>query len=138
MKNFFELLTETRAESGKGSAAGRSSIHTHSKKSHTKSSKARVKVYKSITDALKRGYMGQIFSTVGSDRLYVITKAKWGKDDEQIINGRSAKGFTPGTIPAKFDDVKKYSVRTMVRHSGSGEKSFKGDKYWASGKAPKD
>jgi hypothetical protein len=128
MRDIIELLNE--AKKGVGSPEGLNAIKTHGEKSHTKASKSRVRVYKSITDALKKGFMGQIFSTVGSDRLYVITKAKWGKDDEQIINGRSAKGFTPGSIPAKFQDVKKYAVRTMVRHGGSTAKRFKSDEYW--------
>lgn len=130
MKDIFELLNE--AKKGVGSPEGLQAIQGHDKKSHTKAAKSRVKIYKSITDALKKGYMGQIFSTTGSDRLYVITKAKWGKDDEQIINGRSAKGFSPGSIPAKFKDVKKYAVRTLVRHGGSTAKKFKSKDYWSS------
>lgn len=130
MKDIFELLNE--AKKGVGSPKGLQAIQGHDKKSHTKAAKSRVKIYNSITDALKKGYMGQIFSTTGSDRLYVITKAKWGKDDEQIINGRSAKGFSPGSIPAKFKDVKKYAVRTLVRHGGATAKKFKGKDYWAS------
>lgn len=126
MKDFIELLNETRGELAKGSKEGRSAIHSTGKKAHTKASKSKVKVYNSITSALKKGYMGQIFSTKNSDRLYVITKAKWGKDPEQIINGRSAKGFSPGSIPAKFQDVKKYAVKTMIRHSGSTDRRLKG------------
>ena len=132
MKDFIKLLVETRAEAGRGSKEGRSAIHTSDKKAHVKASKSRVRVYKSITDALRKGYMGQIFSTTGSDRLYVITKAKWGKDDEQIINGRSAKGFSPGSIPSKFSDVRKYAVRTMVRHSGTTGKKVKSKDFWKS------
>lgn len=132
MKDIFELINE--AKKGVGSPEGLAAIRGHDKKPHTKAAKSRVRIYKSITDALKKGYMGQIFSTVGSDRLYVITKAKWGKDDEQIINGRSAKGFTPGSIPSKFQDVKKYAVRTLVRHGGATSKKLKGENYWKSKK----
>ena len=125
-------VQESRAETGKGSKEGRKAIHTHDKKLHSNPKKSRVRVYDSITDALKRGYIGQIFSTKDADRLYVITKQKWGKDNEQIISGRSAKGFTPGSIPSSFSDVKKYAVRTMVRHAGGSkrgkEKYFKGKK----------
>jgi len=134
MKNFFNILNESKTERGRGSKEGRSAINTSKKKSHTQASKSRVRIFKSITDALRNGYMGQIFSTKDSDRLYVITKKKWGKDPEQIINGRSAKGFTPGSIPSKFSDVKKYAVRTMVRHSGTRDKSSQGEKYWKSKK----
>ena len=97
----------------------------------TKAGKARVKVYKSITTALKQGYVGQIFSTENSDRLYVITKQKWGKDDEQAVNGRTAKGFSPGSIPSKFSDIKKYAVRTMLRHGKQRSDKFKSKKYWS-------
>ena len=130
--DLIKLITETRAESGMGDSSGRQAIQNTGKKDHTKSGKSRVRVYDSITDALKKGYMGQIFSTKNADRLYVITKAKWGKDDEQIINGRSAKGFTPGSIPSNFKDIKGYAVRTMVRHSGSKDKKFNSGKYWKS------
>ena len=97
----------------------------------TKASKSRVKVYKSITDALSKGYVGQIFSTENSDRLYVITKQKWGKDDEQAVGGRTAKGFSPGSIPSKFADIKKYAVRTMMRHGKQRSEKFKSKKYWS-------
>lgn len=126
-----KLISETRATKAQGSAKGREKMQSSSKKSHNKASKARVKVYKSITDALKQGFMGQIFSTTGSDRLYVITKQKWGKDDEQEVGGRTAKGFSPGSIPSKFSDVKKYSVRTMLRHGKQKSEKFRGEKYWS-------
>lgn len=124
MENFIKLLLETRSEFGRGSKEGRSAIQNKGKKLHSQAHKSKVKVYDSITDALKKGHMGQIFSTKEADRLYVITKAKWGKDDEQIINGRSAKGFTPGNIPSKFSDVKRYSMKTMIRHSGRSKNKF--------------
>ena len=107
-------VVESRFDNAKSALSGRG-------KTHSPTTKGRVRVYKSITYALKRGYMGEIFSTKDSDRLYVITKRKWGTDPEQIINGRSAKGFSPGSIPASFKDVKKYSVRTMFRHAGSSD-----------------
>mgnify|MGYP001226163856 CR=1 FL=1 len=123
------LIKETRATKGKGSDEGRSKMRKATRK--TKASKSRVKVYKSITDALSKGYVGQIFSTENSDRLYVITKQKWGKDDEQEVGGRTAKGFSPGSIPSKFSDIKKYAVRTMMRHGKQRSDKFKGKKYWS-------
>jgi hypothetical protein len=123
-------VQESKTEKGKGSKAGREAIHSFDQKSHVNPKKSRVRVYNSITDALRRGYVGQIFSTKGADRLYVITKQKWGTDKEQIVNGRSAKGFTPGSIPSDFKDVKKYAVRTMVRHAGATGKKYKGEAYW--------
>ena len=112
------LIKEAKAESGegKGSVEGRAKGLGSGKKSHSRSSKSRVKVYDSITDALRNGYVGQMFSTKNSDRLYVVTKRKWGSDDEQEVGGRVAKGFSSGTIPSKFSDVKKYAVRTLLRH----------------------
>ncbi len=130
--DLLKLLNETRATFGKGSDAGRQKMLSHSGKEHTQASKSRVKVYASITDALKKGFVGQIFSTKNADRLYVITKRKWGKDDEQMVNGRTAKGFTPGSIPATFKDVKKYSVRTMVRHGKNRSGNLNANNYWKS------
>lgn len=132
MKDFISLLeeisiTERKTEKGRGSKEGREAIQQGSqKKSHTTPGKSRVRIYNSITDALRNGYMGQIFSTKNADRLYVITKQKWGKDDEQMVGGRTAKGFSPGSIPSSFKDVKKYATRTMVRHSGASKKKNKG------------
>lgn len=120
------MLTEKKTEKGKGSKAGRQAIQkSEREKPHTTPGKSRVRIYNSITDALRNGYMGQIFSTKGADRLYVITKQKWGKDDEQMVAGRTAKGFSPGSIPSSFKDVKKYATRTMVRHSGGGNRKYK-------------
>lgn len=116
--NLVNLIKETRATSGKGSEEGRGKMLSSKKKAHSQPSKSKVKVYASITDALRKGFVGQIFSTKNSDRLYVITKRKWGKDDEQMVGGRVAKGFSPGTIPSSFKDVKKYSINTMKRYSG--------------------
>jgi hypothetical protein len=116
--NLINLIKETRATFGKGSSEGRNKMLTSKKKPHSQPSKSRVKVYGSITDGLRKGFVGQIFSTKNSDRLYVITRRKWGKDDEQMVNGKVAKGFSPGTIPSSFKDVKKYSMNTMKRYGG--------------------
>jgi len=126
-------VQESKTELAKGSREGRKAIQTYDKKLHSNPKKSKVRVFNSITDALKRGYVGQIFSTKGADRLYVITKQKWGKDDEQIVSGRSAKGFSPGSIPASFSDVKKYAVRTMVRHAGGSKKGK--EKYFGGKKS---
>jgi hypothetical protein len=131
--DLLKLLKETRASVGQGSSSGRDKMISSTKrKDHTKASKSRVKVYNSITDALKKGYEGQIFSTKNADRLYVITRRKWGKDDEQVVNGRVAKGFSPGSVPSTFKDVKRYAVRTMVRHGKNNSHKFTGNNYWKS------
>lgn len=130
--DLLKLIKETRASVGKGSDSGRSKGLGSVGKDHATASKSRVKVYNSITDALKKGYEGQIFSTKNADRLYVITRRKWGKDDEQTVNGKTAKGFSPGSIPSSFKDVKKYAVRTMVRHGRNNSNKFKSKAYWKS------
>tara|TARA_R110002094_G_scaffold16293_1_gene27741 strand:- start:5035 stop:5442 length:408 start_codon:yes stop_codon:yes gene_type:complete len=130
--DIINLITESRGEAGRGSASGRGKMISGKSKGHSKSNKSRVKVYRSITDALSKGYLGQIFSTKDADRLYVITKrTHGGTDTEQEVGGRVAKGYSPGTIPSDFTDVKKYSVRTMMRHGKQSGEKFKGDKYWA-------
>lgn len=121
--NIIKLLQEM----GRGSTEGRGKM-LKGQGSKRQASKSRVRVYNSITHALKNGYVGQIFSTKDADRLYVITKQKWGKDDEQIISGRSAKGFPAG---ASFENVKKYSVRTLLRHGKQNTSKFKSKKYWS-------
>ena len=130
--DLLKLINETRASSGKGSDSGRSKGLGSGGKDHVKAAKSRVKIYGSIMDALRKGYEGQIFSTKNSDRLYVITRRKWGKDGEQSVNGKVAKGFSPGSIPASFKDVKRYAVRTMVRHGRRSDKKFQGKSYWKS------
>ena len=134
--DLLNLIREARTELGKGSQSGRQKMLSGKSggNPHTKSQKSRVKVYDSITDALKKGYVGQIFSTKDADRLYVITKRKWGKDDEQMVGGRVAKGFSQGSIPSTFSDVKQYAVRTMVRHGRETSKKMKGKPYWKGNK----
>jgi hypothetical protein len=77
--------------------------------------KSRAKTYNSIRNALQDGDYGDIFTTKAANRLYVITKAKWGKKSGQ---GKVAKGFTPGsaTPSADFNSVKKHAVRTRLRY----------------------
>jgi len=118
-----------------GSAKASRAIRNESKgKAESTAKKSKAKVYDSITDALSKGYLGQIFSTKASKRLYVITKRKWGSDPEQEVSGRVAKGFSPGTIPSSFSDVKGYAVRTMARHGKQTAKKYQGSKYWKSKK----
>jgi hypothetical protein len=130
--SLIKLIKETRASTAKGTSQGRGKMMASKSKFHTKANKSKVKIYNSITDALAKGYEGQIFSTKNADRLYVITRQKWGEDDEQVVNGRTAKGFTPGSIPSTFKDVKRYAVRTMVRHGKNRSNKFKSDSYWKS------
>ena len=83
--------------------------------------KGRVKTYKTIKDALSKASVGDIFSTTGANRLYVVSKGKWGKKSGK---GKIAKGFTPGssTPSSEWGSIKKHSARTVLRHGkGSSE-----------------
>lgn len=84
--------------------------------------KSKVKNYPSIKIALRRGYPGQIFSTKGAARLYVVSNAGWGKKS----SGRIAKGFTPGaaTPSANWDSIKGHAVRTMKKHGKQKTRRF--------------
>lgn len=88
-------------------------------KDKSTSPKARAKTYASISQALADGSYGDIFSTKTANRLYVITKAKWGKKSG---HGKVAKGFTPGssTPSSDFSSVKKHAARTRLRYDPKG------------------
>lgn len=82
--------------------------------------KSRVKVYKTIQQALERGHFGQIFSTERAGRLYVTSKGR-GKHQAKDVptsGGRIAKGFTPGsaTPSADWPSVKQHAVRVTKKH----------------------
>lgn len=115
--NLFDILNE------KGKPV---SDKAKDKKGAVKSRKSRVRVFATIAKALQQGYVGQIFSTKGADRLYVISKAGWGAKSK----GKIAKGFTPGssTPGADFKSVKAHSVRTSLKHGTTSSKRLK-DKY---------
>jgi len=103
----FELL-EGKSESGKGSKKGAS------KKGDVKAKKSRVRIFATIAKALEQGYAGQMFSTKGADRLYVISRAGWGGKSK----GKIAKGFTPGSATPSSDwkSVKAHAMRTALKH----------------------
>jgi len=119
MMTLFRIL-EGRAESGQGSKAGRekySSKKGATEKGAVKAKKSRVRIYTTIAVALQQGKVGEIFSTKGSDRVYVVSKADWGKKSK----GKIAKGFTPGssTPSSDFKSVKAHAVRTMLKHGSA-------------------
>ena len=115
------LLQESRFGGGRGSDIGRSVFASKegATRQRVKSSKGRVKVFKSISKALGASDYGSIFSTAASDRIYVVTKPTWGEKSHQGGN-KVAKGFAAGT---PFSEIKGYSVRTMKKH---GRHSFRG------------
>ena len=102
------------------------------KKGSAQAKKSRVRTFDTIRHAKTQGHYGQIFTTKGANRIYVMTKGKWGKKSGR---GKIAKGFTPGsaTPSAKWSSVKKYAARTLVRH-GKGSKKTLGKKYLPKGK----
>lgn len=108
----------------------------YGKKPGAKALKSKVRTYDTIKDALSDGYYGQIFSTKGAGRLYVISKGKWGAKSGR---GKIAKGFTTGsaTPPANFASIRKFAARTLVRHGKKGKKSSLAKRYmpqWQQGK----
>ena len=96
-------------------------------KSSAKAKKSRVKPYDTIKQALSDGHYGQMFTTKGANRIYVLSKGKWGSKSGR---GKIAKGFTPGsaTPNASFKSIKKFAARTMIRHGKSTSSTLK-NKY---------
>lgn len=115
----FVSLVESRGESGRGSVAGRAKMKKNKQTFNSK--KTKVRVYPSISKALKHGKYGEVFSTDKADRLYVVTKPTWGKKSREGGATKSAKGFTPGssTPGASWDSIKSYGKRTAAKHGGS-------------------
>jgi|TARA_Y100000310_G_scaffold96345_1_gene94124 hypothetical protein len=116
MLTLFDIL-EGRTESGQGSKKGRekySSKKGAKEKGAVTAKKSRVRIYATIAKALEQGKVGEIFSTKGSDRVYVVSKADWGEKS----SGKIAKGFTPGssTPSSDFHSVKAHAARTMLKH----------------------
>ena len=117
------MILEDRAESGRGSAKGREKYASKKgakEKGGVKALKSRVRVFATIAQALSQGRIGQIFSTKAADRLYVISKASWGKKS----SGKIAKGFTPGSSTPSSDwkSVKAHSNRTALKHGSTKSK----------------
>ena len=128
---------ETLEERKSGTSKGRKTYTSRegAKKETKKAFKGRVKTYDSIKAALSAGSYGQIFSTKAANRLYVISKGKWGAKSGR---GKIAKGFTKGsaTPSADFPSIKKFAARTMVRH-GKRSKHSLGKKYMPKGQKGK-
>ena len=128
--DFLEEINEKTTESGKGSKAGREKYASKegTKGRSVKARKSRVRIFPSIKAALQsEAPVGTIFSTENADRLYVITRQKWGTDKESQVGSRVAKGFTPwsATPAANWPSIKGYSARTKMRHGGATSKRLK-------------
>ena len=122
-----DLIFEAK---GKRYPSGRGSYTTKKKSGKATAAKSKVKVYDTLEKAVCAGHPGQMMSTKGSKRIYVISKQrKKQKSQVPSCSGRIAKGFTPGsaTPSAKFSSIKAHSVRTMRKHGK--RKSAKFDKY---------
>lgn len=118
-----QLLNEKK---GSRYPSGRGTYKTK-KKSGNLSIKSRVKVYGTIKKALQAQGPGHIFSTKGARRLYVISKrTHGGTDDESVVSGRIAKGFTPGsaTPSAEWGSVKDHASRTSHKYAGKKAKKL--------------
>jgi hypothetical protein len=118
-----DLLRESRFGGGRGSDAGRAVFASKegTSRQKVKSVKGRVKVFKSIAKALAALDYGSIFSTVASDRIYVITRPTWGEKSREQGN-KVAKGFAAGT---PFSEIKGYAVRTMKKHGKQSNAKFR-------------
>jgi hypothetical protein len=117
------LLRESRFGGGRGSDTGRQlfSSKEGTSRQKVKSTKGRVRVFKSISKALGALDYGSIFSTVASDRLYVVTRPTWGEKSKEHGN-KVAKGFAAGTA---FSQIKGYAARTIKKHGKSNAAKFK-------------
>jgi hypothetical protein len=112
-------ILNTLDESKKGDGTKVYTSREGTTKETHKARKGRVKTYASIRQALGAGAVGSIFSTKAADRLYVISKGKWGAKSGR---GKIAKGFTPGssTPGSSFSSIKKHAARTKLRHGTGG------------------
>ena len=113
-----DIMNEAR-----GSVEGRKTYTSRegAKRNTKKAFKGRVRTYDSIKSALSDGKYGDIFTTKSANRMYVISKGKWGSKSGR---GKIAKGFTPGsaTPSADFASVKKHAARTMLRYGKASNK----------------
>ena len=109
-------------EAGRGSEKGRSAYTSKegARRNISKSQKSKVRTYPSINKALSDATYGTIFTTTASNRLYVVSKGKWGKKSGR---GKIAKGFTKGsaTPSADFSSVKKHAARTLLRYGRASD-----------------
>ena len=125
--DLFDCILEAK---GKRYPSGRGKYNTKGKSGKATAMKSKVKVYDTLEKGVCAGFPGQMMSTKGSKRVYVISKQrKKQKSQVPSCSGRIAKGFTPGsaTPSAKFSSIKAHSVRTMKKHGK--QKSAKFDKY---------
>lgn len=115
------LIRESRFESGAGSTEGREGFASKEalNRERLRSTKGRVKVFPSIAKALIALDYGQIFSTISSNRIYVVTKPTWGDKSRSGGNNKVAKGFAAGT---PFTEIKGYASRTMSKHGTKKDK----------------
>ncbi len=125
-----DILDQILEAKGKRYPSGRGKYSTLNKSGKATAMKSKVKVYDTLEKGVCAGYPGQMMSTKGSKRIYVITKQrKKQKSQVPSCSGRVAKGFTPGssTPSSEFTSIKAHSVRTMRKHGRQKSKKF--EKY---------
>lgn len=83
--------------------------------------RAKLPMFPTIRDGISKTGFGATFTTPGSDRIYVTSKASWGEKS----SGRIAKGF-PSDTP--MSEIKGYSERTKVKHGSQDISKQKGKK----------
>jgi hypothetical protein len=106
--------------------------------SKAKAKKSHIPVFSTIKTALKSGKVGpgDLFSTKGSDRIYMVTAKPWGdgadKETAQTHNGLTAKGFSGGgdqsPTSTSIKTLKKVSKRAKER-AGIEKKTKEGEHH---------
>ena len=115
-----ELIKQMRALDEKKSTrypSGRGDYDTNKKNPR----KSRVPIYPTIKAALGKTKPGTKFSTKGAGRIYVTSKrSHGGKDSKSVVNGRIAKGFTPGssTPNSHWSSITSHAKRIKDKYSG--------------------
>ena len=77
------------------------------------SKKSKVKIMPSIKDGTRSTPPGGVFSTPKSNRIYVVTKHKWGHKKPISGNNNVYKGFSADT---PIEDIKGFADRTKERY----------------------
>ena len=115
-----ELIQQIRNLSEKKSARYPNGRGTY-KRGKNNPRKSRVRIFPTIKVGLKNLKAGDKFSTEGAGRIYVVTQDGWGKDNEQRVSGRTAKGFTPGssTPDSHWSSIDAHAKRTKKKHLGT-------------------
>ncbi len=83
--------------------------------------RAKLPLFPTLRDGLSKLGYGGVFTTPGSDRIYVSTKGTWGAKSGDKV----AKGF-PSDTP--MSEIQGYAKRTQVKHGSQNLSKEKGKK----------